>query len=86
MNTRGDAVSLTQDAVESRPVEGLLLKAPAAAAACSVSLRTWRAWDAAGRIPLPVRVGRSTFWRADELRAWVAAGCPDRQSWHATEK
>ena len=86
MTTSGDVVSLTQDAVESRPVEGLLLKAPAAAVLCSVSLRTWRAWDAAGRIPLPVRVGRSTFWRADELRAWVAAGCPDRETWHAIEK
>ncbi|MGQ9919136.1 MAG: helix-turn-helix transcriptional regulator [Bryobacteraceae bacterium] len=86
MTTRGDVVSLTQVAVESRPAEGLLLKAPAASVLCSVSLRTWRAWDAAGRIPLPVRVGRSTFWRADELRAWVAAGCPDRETWHAAEK
>lgn len=86
MTTSGDVVSLTQDAAESRPVEGLLLKAPAAAVLCSVSLRTWRAWDAAGRIPLPVRVGRSTFWRADELRAWIAAGCPDRETWHAIEK
>ena len=86
MTTREDRGSLTQDAVESRPVEGLLLKAPAAAVLCSVSLRTWRAWDAAGRIPLPVRVGRATFWRADELRAWVAAGCPDRETWHAIEE
>jgi len=86
VTTWEDRVSPTQDAVESRPVEGLLLKAPAAAVLCSVSLRTWRAWDAAGRIPLPVRVGRSTFWRADELRAWIAAGCPDRETWHAIEK
>jgi predicted DNA-binding transcriptional regulator AlpA len=86
VTTREDRGSPTQAGVESRPVEGLLLKAPAAAVLCSVSLRTWRAWDAAGRIPLPVRVGRSTFWRADELRDWVAAGCPDRETWHAIEK
>lgn len=86
MTTSEDRVSPMQDAGESRPVAELLLKAPAAAVLCSVSLRTWRAWDAAGRIPLPVRIGRATFWRADELRAWVMAGCPDRQTWHTAEE
>lgn len=34
-----------------------------------------------GKIPLPIRLGRRTLWRADELRAWVAAGCPQRKQW-----
>ncbi len=38
-------------------------------------------WDAGGRIPRPVRVGRSTLWRVEELHAWIAAGCPTREHW-----
>jgi predicted DNA-binding transcriptional regulator AlpA len=79
--THSAASSPAPEAVALRPDVGLLLRAVAAATVCSVSLRTWRAWDSAGRIPQPVRIGRSTFWRADELRAWVAAGCPDRRTW-----
>lgn len=63
----------------------LLLTARQAATICGKSLRTWRAWDSAGRIPRPVRIGRSTLWRADELRQWVAAGCPGRQEWEARQ-
>lgn len=61
----------------------LLLTAKQAASMCSKSLRTWRTWDAAGWIPRPVRIGRSTLWRADELRDWVARGCPRREEWEA---
>ncbi len=63
----------------------LLVTARQAAAMCGKSLRTWRAWDAAGWIPRPVRIGRSTLWRLDELQAWVAAGCPRRQEWEARQ-
>jgi predicted DNA-binding transcriptional regulator AlpA len=59
----------------------LLLRATAAAAMCHTSLRTWRSWDVAGKIPTPIRIGRSLFWRFEELQAWVAAGCPDRSTW-----
>jgi prophage regulatory protein len=61
----------------------LLLTARQAASMCGKSLRTWRTWDAAGWIPRPVRIGRSTLWRTDELRDWVAAGCPRRAEWEA---
>ncbi len=69
-----------QNAHELLPTP-LLLTARRAAAICGKSLRTWRTWDSAGRIPRPVRIGRSTLWRADELRGWVAAGCPRREAW-----
>lgn len=59
----------------------LLLTAREAAALCGKSLRTWRSWDAAGIIPRPVRIRRCTLWRADELRRWIVAGCPNRQQW-----
>ena len=61
----------------------ILLSARQAAALCGKSLRTWRTWDAAGRIPQPVRIGRSTLWRLDELRKWIEAGCPRREEWEA---
>jgi predicted DNA-binding transcriptional regulator AlpA len=59
----------------------LLLRADQAAALCSTSARTWRMWDAAGKIPRAIRIGRCTYWRPEELKAWVAAGCPDRRVW-----
>ena len=63
----------------------LLVTAKQAAAMCGKSLRTWRTWDAAGWIPRPVRIGRSTLWRVDELQEWVAAGCPRREEWEARQ-
>jgi predicted DNA-binding transcriptional regulator AlpA len=31
---------------------------------------------------MPVRLGtKAPRWRVDELRAWLAAGAPDRQTW-----
>ncbi len=61
----------------------MLITAKQAAVMCGKSLRTWRTWDSAGWIPQPVRIGRSTLWRLDELREWVAAGCPRRADWEA---
>jgi len=63
----------------------LLLTAPQAAALCSTSLRTWRTWDAAGKIPMAIRIGGKVLWRSEELRAWVEAGCPDRETWEAMQ-
>jgi predicted DNA-binding transcriptional regulator AlpA len=65
--------------------DALLVTAKQAASMCGKSLRTWRTWDSAGWIPRPVRIGRSTLWRADELRDWVAAGCPRRTEWEARQ-
>lgn len=61
----------------------MLLTAAQTAQALGVSVRTLRAWDSAGRIPAPVRIGRSTRWDAADLREWVAAGCPGRREWLA---
>jgi len=61
----------------------LLLTARAAAALCSVSLRTWRRWDSWGAMPAAVNVGlNSKRWRRIEVEAWVAAGCPQREQWN----
>ena len=65
--------------------EQLLVTAKQAARRCRRSLRAWRSWDSAGWIPQPVRIGRSTLWRVDELRGWVEAGCPRREEWEARQ-
>jgi predicted DNA-binding transcriptional regulator AlpA len=75
------AQTTVQGAINGR----LLLTAKEAAAACGKSLRSWRTWDAGGRIPRPVRIGRSTLWRADELRRWIEAGCPRREEWEVQQ-
>ena len=64
-------------------VSTLLLTANEAAALCHTSSRTWRTWNTTGKIPRPIRIGHRTFWRPEELRDWVAAGCPDRETWEA---
>jgi len=63
----------------------LLVTAKQAAKLCGKSLRTWWAWDSAGWIPRPVRIGRSTLWRFDEIQAWVKANCPHRDQWEAMQ-
>jgi len=64
----------------------LLLTARQATKLCGKSLRTWRSWDAAGLIPQPIRIRRCTLWRAGELQAWIAAGCPRREEWDADRR
>ena len=35
-----------------------------------------------GKVPAPIRLGtKAPRWRVDELRSWLAAGAPDRQTW-----
>ena len=74
-------LGLTKSTLPS--IDALLLPAARAAALCSVSSATWWRWQAAQRIPSPVRIGATVRWRAEELAAWVEAGCPDRKTWEA---
>jgi predicted DNA-binding transcriptional regulator AlpA len=60
----------------------LLLDARAAARLCGVSRAHFLALSTAGKVPLPVRLGRRTLWRGAELAAWIEAGCPARDRWH----
>jgi len=49
-----------------------------------VSLRqVWRL-NATGKLPCPVKIGGSVRWnRAEVIRLFSEAGCPDRQTWEA---
>jgi len=65
-------------------LDPLLLSAKDAAAMLGVGLRTFRAMDASGRLPAPVRLSPGCVrWRLSELRDWVAAGGPPRAEWAA---
>jgi predicted DNA-binding transcriptional regulator AlpA len=46
-----------------------------------VAVRTIRRLDSAGKLPKPVKIGGAVRWRLDEITAWLAAECPDRQKW-----
>jgi predicted DNA-binding transcriptional regulator AlpA len=48
-----------------------------------VGLRSIRTWDAAGKLPRPIRLGGRVVWRIDEIRKWLAAGAPDRATWES---
>lgn len=62
--------------------ERLALTAKDAAALVGVSRSFWWKLHAAGKVPLPIYLGsKAPRWRVEELRAWLAAGAPDRQTW-----
>lgn len=67
----------------THPGESARLAVPAGEVAklLGVSLRHVWALLAEGQLPRPVRLGRSVRWNIDELRAWLAAGAPEMDSW-----
>ena len=49
---------------------------------CDVSRAQWYKLYNSGRTPLPVRLGtRKPVYLLEDLRAWLKAGAPDRQTW-----
>jgi hypothetical protein len=64
-------------------IQPLLVKAKGIPAATGIPGRTWRALNAAGLCPRARKVGGRRYWSSDELRAWVAAGCPNRERWES---
>jgi len=63
--------------------EQLAIPAPQAAKLLGISTRHLWALHSSGRLPSPIRLGRSVRWRRDELGRWLAAGCPSRDKWEA---
>ena len=59
-----------------KAVKRLLAKVPAVAEICDVAPETVRRLTDRGAMPKPVRLGRSVRYRADEIEAWIRAGCP----------
>ena len=64
------------DVETSGSQEPLLVSAAEVARLLQVSTRTlWRQLSA-GQIPQPVRFGGTVRWRIEEIRKWIAEGCP----------
>lgn len=61
----------------------LVVDARRLAAMLCAGIRTVRTWDAAGKLPAPIRIGGRVVWRVSEIRAWLDAGAPDRATWAA---
>lgn len=55
---------------------------------CSCSRSQWYKLSNSGKTPLPsARLGpNSPVWLISELRAWLEAGAPDRQTWELMKK
>lgn len=70
-------------AAESRSASTapLLLDAGEAARLLGIGRSTFYRLDETGGVPRGVHIGRMRRWRSDELRAWIAAGCPARVRW-----
>ncbi len=66
--------------------ETLLMDAAETARTLGLGRSTFWRLHSAGKVPLPVRLGRRTLWRRDEIEAWVRAGCPPRSKWEATKR
>jgi len=73
-------MSVTQSAV---PLETALIDIKTLSAATGRSVPTLERDDHAGRIPKPVRIGRSKRWRRSEISAWIEVSCPPRAEWEA---
>lgn len=70
-----------RDLLRHDPGRVLVADARLLAELLGVSVRHVRTLDSAGKIPRPVRIGERVTWRLDEVRDWLAAGCPDRRTW-----
>ena len=66
-----------------RKLSPLVVDARRLAKLLCCGVRTVRTWDAAGKLPAPVRIGGRVVWRVSEIGAWLAAGAPDRETWAA---
>lgn len=74
-------MSVKVGAMDTSSGSPLLLSATETARQLGVARSTLYEWSSSGRVPAPIRIGRRTLWRADDLRAWVDAGCPGRMAW-----
>ena len=61
--------------------DDLMMTAKEGAALLKISERAFHKRRQAGRLPKPIKIGRSTRWRREELLKWVKAGCPNQVIW-----
>ncbi len=49
--------------------------------ATKLSERTIWEMNSSGKMPKAIRIGRAVRWSFDELKEWIAEGCPARAKW-----
>ena len=67
-----------------RRIRPLVADAKLLATLLGVGVRSIRTWASADLLPAPVRLGSRVVWVLDGptgIRAWLAAGAPDRLTW-----
>ena len=63
-------------------VEPEALPAASAARLLGIGRTKFFTMNSAGKVPMPVYLStKCPRWVRSELLAWLAAGCPDRQTW-----
>ena len=63
--------------------EPLVADAKLLAQLLTCGIRTVRTLDASGKLPKAVRIGGRVCWIVNEIREWIEAGAPDRDTWEA---
>lgn len=61
--------------------ERLLVDAVDFGSLLGVSRRQVHKWRTQNLLPAPVDIAGRVRWRVEELRDWLAAGCPDPEHW-----
>jgi len=46
-----------------------------------IAARTFYTYRAMGKLPKAIRLGRTLRYKADEIDAWIVAGCPPLVEW-----
>jgi excisionase family DNA binding protein len=68
-------------------LDPLLLSVEEAARKLGLKRSHFYALHSSGRLgPLPIKLGKRSLWRRDELEDWVAHDCPVRQVWQARKE
>lgn len=80
---RSPVADAAPPARKRRKLSPLVVDAKRLAKLLCAGVRTVRTWDAAGKLPVPIRIGGRVVWSVAEIRAWLAAGAPDREKWAA---
>ncbi|REJ87130.1 MAG: AlpA family phage regulatory protein [Planctomycetota bacterium] len=70
----------------SPPVGPLMVDRRECARLLGIGPSSWDRMVSAGKTPAPVRLSAGCVrWRLADLESWVAAGCPNRAEFEATD-
>lgn len=66
--------------LSSEPADQILATASDIARMMRISTRSLWRLRSGGQMPEPLRIGGAIRWRLDEIKQWIAAGCPVPQA------